>query len=93
MLFSSDRRDNSPDHRRLYAAFEIAYTVVDFTAAGLFIVGSILFFSESLMIPGTWCFLIGSFCFALKPTLRLIREVRLARLDDLQQLADRARGN
>lgn len=92
MIFSSDRRNNSPAHQRLYAAFEIAYTAVDFTAAALFVVGSILFFSESLMIPGTWCFLVGSLCFALKPTLRLIREVRLARLDDLQQLAERAQG-
>lgn len=90
MLFSSDRRENSPAHQKLYAGFEIAYTAVDFSAAALFIVGSILFFSETLMVPGTWCFLAGSVCFALKPTLRLIREVQLARLDKVRKLADRA---
>lgn len=92
MLFSSDRRNNSPAHQKLYAAFEIAYTTVDFLAAALFIVGSIFFFFESLMIPGTWCFLVGSICFALKPTLRLVREVRLARLDDVKKLAQRDQG-
>jgi len=92
LLFSSDRRNNSPAHRKLYAGFEIAYTAVDFLAAALFIVGSIFFFFESMMIPGTWCFLGGSICFALKPTLRLVRDVRLAKLDDIKTLAERERG-
>ncbi|WP_417219481.1 YrhK family protein [Arthrobacter sp.] len=91
MIFTSDKRNKSEEHQRLYAGFEIAYTVVDFSAAALFIVGSIMFFSESLMIPGTWCFLVGSVCFALKPTLRLVRELQMARLDKLQLLAKRGR--
>lgn len=92
MLFASDRRHHSPAHEKLYAAFEVAYTAVDFLAAALFIVGSIFFFSESLMTPATWCFLGGSICFALKPTLRLVRELRLAKLDDVDKLAKRASG-
>lgn len=91
MIFTTDKRNKSEEHQRLYASFEIAYTVVDFSAAALFIVGSLMFFSDALMIPGTWCFLVGSVCFALKPTLRLVREVRMARLDKLQLLAKRGR--
>lgn len=91
MIFTSDKRNKSEEHQRLYASFEIAYTAVDFTAAALFIVGSIMFFFEEMMIPGTWCFLVGSVCFALKPTLRLVRELRMAELDKLQLLAKRGR--
>jgi hypothetical protein len=91
MLFSSDNRNNSARHQKLYAAFEIAYTAVDFLAAALFIVGSICFFGEQTRIPGTWCFLVGSVCFALKPTLRLARELRFAKLDKIEELADRAK--
>ncbi|MGO2003478.1 YrhK family protein [Arthrobacter rhombi] len=84
MLFTRDHQHQSREHSRLTARYEIAYTSVDFLAALLFIVGSIFFFSESTTFFATWLFLIGSLCFALKPTLRLIREIKLARLDELQ---------
>ncbi|QUJ75857.1 YrhK family protein [Sulfitobacter albidus] len=88
-LFHRSRRHDSDAHRKLYARFELAYTVVDFTAALLFVVGSVMFFSEAWQTTGTWLFLIGSLCFAAKPTLRLLREVRLYRMGDAQDLAER----
>lgn len=92
-LFDPRNRTQSAENAKLYAALEVAYTVVDFAAAGLFIVGSVLFFSESTQIPGTWCFLVGSVCFALKPTLRLVRELTYAKRDDVDTLAQRAEGS
>jgi hypothetical protein len=65
----------NPRQRRAYAAFEIAYTTVDFGAALSFVIGSILFFYSDLQTEGTWMFLVGSILFALKPTIRLTREL------------------
>ena len=89
-LFHRDRREDSAAHRRLYARFEIAYTIVDFAAAICFIVGSVLFFYEATQVPATWLFLIGSVFFAAKPTLRLVREVKLYHMGDVKDLAQRA---
>lgn len=88
MLFTRDHQHQSREHSKVTARFEIAYTTVDFLAAILFIAGSIFFFRESTTFFATWLFLIGSVCFALKPTLRLIREVKLVRLDELQGSGD-----
>jgi uncharacterized membrane protein YgdD (TMEM256/DUF423 family) len=58
-------------------------------AAVLFIIGSVMFFSEDWTYVGTWLFVIGSVLFATKPTLRLLREVCLYRLGDYDDLAKR----
>lgn len=92
-LFNPGNHTINPENAKLYAAVEIAYTSVDFAAAGLFIVGSVLFFNESTMNAGTWCFLLGSICFALKPTLRLGRELMYAKRDKVDLLAKRAEGS
>ncbi|GAA1346701.1 YrhK family protein [Arthrobacter roseus] len=92
-LFDPGNRTKNPESAKLYATLEVVYTIVDFAAAGLFIVGSVLFFRESTQIPATWCFLVGSICFALKPTLRLFRELKYAKRDDVGTLAERAEGN
>jgi hypothetical protein len=89
-LFDPRERESTAHEARVYAVFELLHTVVDFLAAGLFVVGSILFFSESTKTAGTWCFLAGSICFALKPTIRLTREVRLASLRQVDRLAEHA---
>ena len=89
MLFQTDPRQGSHDQRRLYALFEILYTLIDFTAATLFVIGSFMFLSEEWQTPGTWCFVVGSFFFAAKPTLRLIRELKLAAMGDTEDLAKR----
>lgn len=86
-LFDPNTRTRSPRHARIWAAWEIVYTIVDFAAAFLFIVGSVFFFYASLTYTGTWMFLIGSICFALKPTIRLTRELQYLAMGDVQDVA------
>jgi len=88
-LFKLSRHRRYVSDEEYYAWFELAYTTVDVCAALLFVVGSIMFFSTEWLTVGTWCFLIGSLCFALKPTLRIIRELRYVRNNDLEDLAKR----
>lgn len=88
-LFRHENANKSARHQRTYAAFEIAYTLVDFSAAVLFIIGSIMFFSDDWTYAGTWLFLIGSILFACKPTLRLVRELRLVAMGDTDDVADK----
>ncbi len=88
-LFHHENREHSQDTRRVYAAFELAYTCVDFGAALCFILGSVMFFSDALFTPATWLFLIGSVLFAVKPTLRLIREIKLISMGDAKDVASR----
>ena len=85
-FFDPDNHTKSADHKRIYATCEIAYTVVDFSAAALFVIGSILFFQESTTYIATWLFLVGSVLFGLRPTIKLYREIgylRLASNDDI----------
>ncbi|QQA42520.1 YrhK family protein [Pelagovum pacificum] len=88
-LFRHYNREKSQKSRHIYAVFELVYTAVDFTAAMFFLVGSIMFFWESLMFSATWFFVLGSILFGVKPSLRLAREIKLARLGDDEDLADR----
>lgn len=89
-LFDPRDRQVTAQQARRYAMFEILHTVVDVLAALLFVVGSILFFFEQTKAAGTICFLIGSLCFAAKPSIRIVRELWLARLHKVDQLAGRA---
>lgn len=85
-LFHPSNRHRNPRTARLYALYELAYTAVDFTAALLFVAGSVLFFNESTATLATWLFLIGSICFALRPTIHLAREIHywsIGRVDKL----------
>lgn len=88
-LFKLSRHREYISDARYYARFELAYTLVDVTAALLFVIGSVMFFSEEWLTPGTWCFLVGSICFAFKPVLRIIRELRYVRDKDYEDLAKR----
>ncbi len=88
-LFHPDNRNKSHRSRKFYAATEIAYTAVDFGAAMAFLVGSILFFWPEYENFAIWLFVIGSFLFAMKPTIRLFREIRLAMMGDEEDLAQR----
>ena len=81
-LFRSRRFDASSRHRQVYSAYEIAYTSVDWLAAVLFTIGSSMFLYDDLMKAGTWLFIIGAVCFALRPSIRLARELHLARLGE-----------
>lgn len=91
-LFSPENGGRSERTRRIWAAFELVYTIVDFGAALCFIVGSVMFFYAGWQTTGTWFFLVGSIMFAAKPSLRLAREIRLARLGDTKDLAKRFNG-
>ncbi|WP_226782051.1 YrhK family protein [Oceaniglobus trochenteri] len=89
-LFRHEARQRSAESRRLYARYELAHTMADFAAAVCFLVGSVMFFREAWQYTGTWLFVVGSLLFALKPTLRLGREIRLYRMGDFSDLSDRA---
>jgi hypothetical protein len=89
-FFDPRKRLSTEQNRKLYAAYEIAYTLVDFTAAILFVTGSILFFNKSLETIAVWCFLAGSLFFGLKPTIRVVREFQYLAVGDVEDLAKAA---
>ncbi len=90
-MFDPRAKHASPEHARLYAVYELLFTIVDFSAAVFFIVGSVLFFNEDTTYLGTWLFLVGSIFFGLKPCIRLVREWRLLKQGRVDKLAERAR--
>lgn len=78
-LFQTDPHA-TPRHTEIYGRYEKLYTLNDFMAALLFVIGSIMFFYDSLAFPATWCFTIGSINFMLRPAIKVLREFHLARL-------------
>ena len=74
MNFSTNR------HGEIYGRYQKIYDGVDALAAIAFVVGSALFFSESTKTVGTWLFLVGSVCFAVRPLIHLKRDIHLAGL-------------
>lgn len=88
-LFDSRNREQSDATHRVYAAYELAHTLVDFGAAVCFVVGSVLFFYERYQSAATWLFLVGSILFAAKPTIRLVRELRLLQMGRFGELEER----
>ena len=88
-LFHPENRTRSEHNKRIYAYSEIWYTAVDFGAAFAFLVGSVLFFWESTQYSATWLFVAGSVLFAMKPTIRLVRELRYFEEGKFGELADR----
>ncbi|SES16600.1 YrhK-like protein [Tranquillimonas rosea] len=91
-LFHPGNRHKSGDHERIWAITEIVYTIVDFLAAFAFVIGSVFFFYKSLQTAGTWLFLIGSIFFAVKPSIRLARELKYAAMGDAKDVADKLEG-
>lgn len=87
-LFDPANRHRSSRHAAIWAIYELAHTMVDFTAASMFVIGSALFFYPSTTYAGTWLFLIGSIFFGLKPTIRLAREIRLLSLGEAEVVAE-----
>jgi len=78
MFFDGSLDGIKTNKRKLYAIFEILYTMVDFFAAVSFTIGSIMFLYPKLMHSATWFFIVGSLLFTLKPTIRVVREIKLA---------------
>lgn len=65
--------------RKRYEALSIANDIL----IGLwFLVGSFMFFSETLQFAGTVLFVIGSLEMLLRPVIRLARHVHLQRVSD-----------
>lgn len=91
MLFSKNNHNQSSRHAQIYAWYEIAFTVVDFLAAFLFLVGSVMFLDEARHTAATWCFISGSVFFALKPSIRISREIHYMIMGDVEDLAKRYR--
>ncbi|PRX47734.1 YrhK-like protein [Prauserella shujinwangii] len=60
--------------------YEVASIVNDLLIAVWFVIGSVLFFSESTATAGTWLFLLGSVQLLIRPVIRLRRRVHLRRL-------------
>ena len=79
-LFDHALRSATADHAELVRKYELYRTVVEFLAAATFVIGSIFFFYPGLVFAGTWLFLVGSILFAVRPTIRLLLELRLANL-------------
>lgn len=63
--------------RRRYEALSIAN---DFLIALWFLVGSVLFLYPSMEKAAVWMFIIGSFQFLIRPTIRLISHIHLQRV-------------
>jgi hypothetical protein len=63
--------------RQRYAALSIGNDVL---IALWFLVGSILFFHEATTTAATWCFLLGSIEFLIRPAIRLTRLVHIRRI-------------
>ena len=88
-LFRHRNREKTAETRRVYAMFELVYTLVDFGAAFCFLVGSVLFFWKAYETPAVWFFTVGSLLFFAKPSIRLAREVKLLSMGDYETLAER----
>lgn len=88
-IFRPENNSRTAEHQRVFAFYEVCYTALDFAAASLFIVGSAFFFWKSTQYSATWMFVVGSICFAMKPTVRLMRELKYLRMGRFQKLARR----
>lgn len=60
--------------------YEVASITNDFLIALWFLIGSVFFLYSSLVDPGTWLFILGSFQLLIRPTISLIRHIHLQRL-------------
>jgi len=68
------------DELRVRGVYETVSIVNDVMVALWFVVGSVLFFSESTTTAGTWFFLVGSVQLLIRPVIRLSRRVHLGRI-------------
>ncbi|MBI1179444.1 MAG: hypothetical protein GC201_02735 [Alphaproteobacteria bacterium] len=73
----NDRRNRDKRIDGVHRTYQNLFLGVDFGAAILFVIGSILFFYPDRQHAATWAFLVGSILFAVKPTLRVARFLHL----------------
>jgi len=60
--------------------YEVVSIVNDVMVAVWFVIGSVLFFSETTTTAGTWLFLLGSVQLLIRPVIRLTRHIHVHRL-------------
>ena len=60
--------------------YEVLSIINDFMIAIWFLVGSILFLFPSVEKTAVWMFIIGSFQFLVRPTIRLAGHIHLQRI-------------
>jgi hypothetical protein len=60
--------------------YEVVSIINDFLIALWFLIGSVMFLYPSLQDPGVWLFIIGSFQFLIRPTIRLASHIHLKRI-------------
>lgn len=89
MLRTHEERHYTHERQRVYALYELAFTLSEFCASFLFIAGSVLTL-QGMQDEAVWFFLTGSCFFATKPAIRLLREFHYLRIGRIQDLADRA---
>ena len=89
--FHPNTRHSTKQNEALFAAYELASTLVQVTAGLLFLVGSWMFFYKAWENTAIWLFVIGSVLFVIGPSLKLVRELHYALIGDLSDLAERAR--
>ncbi|WP_298493018.1 YrhK family protein [uncultured Maritimibacter sp.] len=89
-LFRLSNRQRSEASRTVYARFQLVYTAVDFGASLAFVAGSAMYIIGVADTTVIWVYLAGSLLFAAKPTLRLLREIKLYRMGHVEYLAQRA---
>ncbi|MEM1373851.1 MAG: YrhK family protein [Pseudomonadota bacterium] len=85
-LFHPDNHRRDARTQRIYAISEVIGTAMDFLAATLFLVGSIMLFDERWSTVSAWLFVIGSGFFALRPTVKLVRELLYLRQGDFEDV-------
>ncbi len=71
--------DLGPEQLVINRRYEVASMLNDIMTGLWFVVGSIFFFYESMQIPATWLFLIGSVQLLIRPIIRIARDVHLRR--------------
>jgi hypothetical protein len=69
-----------PEELVIRRRYEFASIANDFAIALWFLIGSIFFLDPSLQTDGVWLFVVGSFQFLLRPTLRLASLIHVQRL-------------
>lgn len=83
----SDHRRSEPltirighDELVIRRRYETASILNDVLIALWFVAGSVMFFFESWVVAGTWCFLLGSIQLLIRPGIRLSRQLHLRRV-------------
>lgn len=71
-----------PEQLVIRQRYETASIANDFLIAIWFLIGSIFFLFPSMERPAAWLFVVGSFQFIVRPTIRLIRHIHLQHIPE-----------